>query len=49
MIYIQKQMFCYKQNVKEFRNVHLEHFRSDPCYYFSNPGLSWDERLKLTG
>ena len=21
----------------------------DPCHYFSSPGLSWDDKLKMTG
>ena len=27
----------------------LNYYRLDPCHYFSNPGLSWDAVLKITG
>ena len=26
----------------------LKFYKLDPCYYFSSPGLSWDEMLKVT-
>ena len=28
--------------------VSLEFYKLDPSYYFSSPGLSWDEMLKMT-
>ena len=27
--------------------VSLEFYKLDPSYYFSSPGLSWDEMLKM--
>ena len=27
----------------------LDYYGLDPCHYFSNPGLSWDAILKMTG
>ena len=29
-------------------NTCLEYYGSDPCHYFSNPGLSWDSMLEMT-
>ena len=34
---------------ENFRNLTLQHFSLDPCYYFSLAGLTWDCSLKTTG
>ena len=31
-----------------FINTCLEYYGLEPCHYFSSPGLSWDEMLKMT-
>ena len=31
-----------------FINTCLDNYGLDPCRYFSSPGLSWDEMLKIT-
>ena len=33
---------------EKFINTCLEYYGSDPCHYFSNPGLSWDSMLEMT-
>ena len=30
------------------RSLCLDYYELDPCHYFSSPGLSWDEMLKMT-
>ena len=32
-----------------FIDTCLKFYGLDPCHYFSFPGLSWDEMLKMTG
>ena len=39
-------MFCYQLM---FIDTCLKFYGLDPCHYFSFPGLSWDEMLKMTG
>ena len=34
---------------EKFISTCLGNYGLDPCYYFSSPGLSWDEMLKMTG
>ena len=34
---------------EEFRNVCLRHYKLDPAWYYTSPGLAWDARLKMTG
>jgi hypothetical protein len=31
-----------------FRKVCLKHYKLDPAYYYTTPGLSWDAMLKIT-
>ena len=33
---------------EKFIDTFLEYCGSDPCDYFSSPGLSWDAMLKIT-
>jgi hypothetical protein len=33
---------------ENFRDVCMEHYKLDPAWYFTSPGLSWDAALKLT-
>jgi len=33
---------------ENFRNVCLEHYKLDPAWYYTAPGLSWDAMLKTT-
>ena len=33
---------------ENFIDTFLEYYGSDPCHYFSSPGLSWDAMLKIT-
>ncbi|KAK3732403.1 hypothetical protein QZH41_016788, partial [Actinostola sp. cb2023] len=30
------------------RDVCLENYKLDPCWYYTAPGLSWDAMLKMT-
>ena len=34
---------------EKFIDTYLKFYGLDPCHYFSSPGLSWGEMLKLTG
>ena len=34
---------------EKFIDTYLKFYGLDPCHYFSSPGLSWGEILKLTG
>ena len=33
---------------KNFINTCLDYYKLDPSHYFSSPGLSWDEMLRMT-
>ena len=33
---------------ENFRKTCMEHYKLDPCHYFTSPGLSWDAMLKMT-
>ena len=33
---------------EEFRNVCLRHYKLDPAWYYTSPGLAWDACLKMT-
>ena len=33
---------------EKFIDTCLKYCGSDPCHYFSSPGLSWDAMLKMT-
>ena len=33
---------------ENFRNICMDHYRLDPAWYFSAPGLAWDAALKIT-
>ena len=32
---------------ENFRNICMNHYRLDPAWYFSTPGLAWDATLKI--
>ena len=33
---------------ENFRNICMNHYRLDPAWYFSAPGLAWEAALKIT-
>ena len=33
---------------ENFWNICMNHYRLDPAWYFSAPGLAWDAALKIT-
>ena len=33
---------------EKFIGICLEYYGSDPCHYFSSPGLSWNAMLSMT-
>ena len=33
---------------ENFRNICMSHYRLDPAWYFSAPGLAWDATLNIT-
>jgi len=34
---------------ENFRDVCMKHYKLDPAWYYTSPGLSWDAMLKMTG
>jgi hypothetical protein len=34
---------------ENFRDVCIKHYKLDPAWYYTSPGLSWDAMLKMTG
>ena len=47
-LYLKADVLLLAGVFEKFINTCLEYYRLDPCYYFSSPGLSWDEMLKMT-
>jgi len=33
---------------ENFRDICLKHYKLDPAWYYTAPGLSWDAMLKTT-
>ena len=47
--YLKKDVLLLTDVFEKFINTCLKYYELDPCHYFSSPGLSWDDRLKMTG
>ena len=47
--YFKKGVFLLAHVFEEFIDTCLKFYELYPCHYFSSPGLSWDEMLKITG
>ena len=48
-LYLGTDIFLLADVFENFRKTCLQHYKLDPCHYFTSPGLSWDAMLKLTG
>ena len=48
-LYLDSDVLLLADVFKNFRDVCQQHYKLDPVWYFSAPGLSWDAMLKLTG
>ena len=47
--YLKKDVLLLTDVFEKFIDTCLKYYELDPCHYFSSPGLSWDDRLKMTG
>ena len=48
-LYLQTDVLLLADMFEKFIKTCLDYYGLDPCHYFSNPGLSWDALLKMTG
>ena len=46
--YLKKKLLFLADVFGKLISACLEYYNLDPCHYFSNPGLSWDAKLKMT-
>ena len=47
-LYLKTDVWLLTDVFEKFINMCLEYYGLDTCHYFSSPGLSWDEMLKMT-
>ena len=47
-IYLGSDVLLLADIFENFRKTCLQHYKLDPCHYFTSPGLSWDAMLKMT-
>ena len=47
-LYLKSDVLLLADVFKSFRKTCLQHYKLDPCYYFTSPGLSWDAMLTMT-
>ena len=47
-LYLASDILLLADVFENFRKTCLEHYKLDPCHYFTYPGLSWDDMLKMT-
>lgn len=48
-LYLKTDILLLADVFEELRNVCLEYYELDACYYFSGPLLSWNAMLEMTG
>ena len=46
--YLKKDVLLLADVFEKLLDTCLKFYKLDPCHYFSSPGLSWDEMLKMT-
>ena len=46
--YLKKDVLLLADVFDKFISTCIKYYGLDPCHYFSSPGLSWDDMLKLT-
>ena len=47
--YFKNDVLLFSDVFEKFIGTCLKYYKLDPCHYFSEPGLSWDAILKMTG
>ena len=47
-LYLKSDVLLLADVFESFRKTYLQHYKLDPCHYFTSPGLSWDAMLKMT-
>ena len=47
--YLKNNVLLLADVFEKFIDMYLKFYKLDPCHYFSNPGLSWEAMLKMTG
>ena len=47
-LYLMTDVLLLAEVFEEFRNVCLKHYKLDPAWYYTTPGLAWDACLKMT-
>ena len=47
-LYLKSDVLLLANIFESFRKTCLQYYKSDPCHYFTSPGLSWDAMLKMT-
>ena len=47
--FLKKDVLLLADVFEKFISTCKKYYELDPCHYFSSPGLSWDEMLKMTG
>ena len=47
-LYLGSDVLLLTDVFENFRKTCMQYYKSDPCHYFTSPGLSWDAMLKMT-
>ena len=47
-LYLQSVVLLLADVFENFGKKCLQYYKLDPCHYFTSPGLSWDDMLKMT-
>ena len=47
-LYLISDVLLLTDVIQNFRKTCMQYYKSDPCHYFTSPGLSWDAMLKMT-
>ena len=47
-LYLKSDVLLLADVFESFRKICLQYYKSDPCHYFTSPGLSWDAMLRMT-
>ena len=47
-LYLKSDVLLLADVFENFRKTCLQHYKLDPCWSYTSPGLSWDAMLKMT-